>query len=175
MRLETKRLFIVLITDKDIEQIHSLHCTKEIAKFNTLGIPTNLSITEKLLENVLAENDLEYGWTIWLKETNQFIGELGLGLSPEKDRGEIHYSLIPDVWGNGYAAEAVKQIIDFGFETLGLNKIEANTATENHRSIKVLERAGMTKESIQKMTLLIDDDWKDNYMFAILRNVDHSD
>jgi len=167
MRLETERLLIHPITEKDIPRIHDLHCTKEIAEFNTLGIPVDISVTEKLLENVLAEDNQEFGWTIWEKSTNYFIGELGMGISPEMDRGEIHYALLPDAWGNGYAAEAVKQIIKFGFETLHLQSIEANTPTENIHSIKLLERVGMTKESIQQKTLLIGDDWFDNYTFAI--------
>jgi len=167
MRLETERLLIHPITEKDIQQIHNLHCTKEIAAFNTLGIPTDIAVTERLLEAVLADNDKEFGWTIWEKETNYFIGELGMGVSPEVDRGEIHYALLPAAWGNGYAAEAVKEIIKFGFEALRLQSIEANTPTKNIRSIKLLERVGMTKQSIQQKTLLIGDDWFDNYTFAL--------
>ncbi len=103
-----------------------------------------------------------------MKDSNQFVGELGMGLSPEMDRGEIHYSIVPDFWGNGFATESVKRIIQFGFETLHLNRIEANSATENIRSIKVLEQVGMRKESIQKKILLIDDEWLDNFTFSIL-------
>lgn len=168
MWLETERLSIVPVSNEDISYIHKLHCTKEIAEFNTLGIPMDRSVTEKLLEKVLADNNQEFAWTIKRKETNQLIGELGLGLSPEMDQGEIYYSLSPEAWGNAFAVEAVKKLIEFGFERLSLHKIEANTATKNLRSIKVLERVRMTKKSIQKKILLIGDDWFDNYTFVIV-------
>ena len=77
------------------------------------------------------------------------------------DRGEIHFSILPDFWGNGYATEAVRHLIKFGFDELHLIKIEANSSTENIQSMRVLEKVGMIKESIQPKTLLIDDEWKD--------------
>lgn len=169
MKLDSDRLVFDQIKREDVPLIHELHCQKGIAEFNTLGIPMKLSETEKLLENIFSsDNNKEFGWIVRLKDSNQFIGELGMGISPEMDRGEIHYSIHPDYWGNGYATEAVKRVIEFGFDDLHLNRIEANTASENTRSTKVLEKVGMVKESIQPKTLLIDDDWKDNYTYAIL-------
>ena len=168
MNLESPRLVLGQLKREDVPLIHELHCQTEIAEFNTLGIPRELSVTEKLLENVFSiDNNKEFGWTVRLKDSNQFIGELGMGISPEMDRGEIHYSIHPDYWGNGYATEAVKRVIDFGFATLHLEKIEANSATENIRSMKVLEKVGMLKVSIQPKTLLIDGDWKDSYTYCI--------
>ena len=170
MKLETPRLFLNPVIREDIRRIHEFHSIKEVAEFNMLGIPIDISVTENLLKDVLTNQPNEYGWTLTIKDTNKFIGELGLGISPELDTGEIHYALIPEVWGKGLATEAVNRILSFGFETLHLQKIEANSATENLRSLKVLEQVGMTKVSIQKKTLLIDDDWKDNYTFSIMPN-----
>ncbi len=175
MQLETPRLTLIPVQKEDIQRLHALHSMPEIAEFNTLGIPLEESVTVELLKNVLdKDNKQEHGWTIWNKETRTFIGELGMGLSPELDRGEIHYGLMPDAWGNGYAIEAVKRIIAFGFEMLNLQKIEANTATENLRSIKLLEKVGMRKESIQQKTLLIDDEWLDNFTFSIVSTMAES-
>lgn len=167
MKLETPRLFLNPIREEDIERIHEFHSIKEVAEFNTLGIPLDISVTAKLLKNALSNQPNEYGWTLTLKDNDEFIGELGLGISPEMDTGEIHYALTPAVWGKGFAIEAINRILSFGFETLQLQKIEANSATDNLRSLKVMEQVGMRKMSIQKMTLLIDGDWKDNFTFSI--------
>ena len=168
MKLETLRLVLSPIRHEDVQRIHKFHSIKEVAEFNTLGVPLDISVTEKLLKNVLSSSSNEFGWTITLKDNDKFIGELGLGVSPDLDHGEIHYALIPTRWGRGYATEAIKEVISFGFTKLHLQKIEANTATENIRSIKVLEQVGMIKESIQKTTLLIGNNWKDNYTFSMV-------
>jgi len=84
--------------------------------------------------------------------------------------GEIHYNLLPSQWGNGYGTEAAKTLIKFGFEDLQLHKIEAGVATENKKSIKVLEKAGMIREGLRRKILPIRGEWKDNYHYAIVED-----
>jgi len=55
-------------------------------------------------------------------------------------------------------------------ETLDLQKVEAGTATENARSIRVLEKAGMTREGLRRKILPIRGEWKDGYLYAIVRS-----
>ena len=77
---------------------------------------------------------------------------------------------MPAFWGKGYATEVVKTIIKFGFENLKLHRIEAGVATENTRSIRVLEKAGMIREGSRRKILPIRGTWKDNYHYAILED-----
>ena len=77
---------------------------------------------------------------------------------------------MPIYWGRGYATEAAKRVIRFGFEMLNLHRIEAGVATENKRSIKVLEKAGMSIEGIRRKILPIRGNWVDNYHYAILED-----
>ncbi len=60
--------------------------------------------------------------------------------------GEIVYRLRKKYWGNGYASEAAKKVIEFGFIHWGLHRIEAMCDARNAASIKVLEKIGMKKE-----------------------------
>ena len=98
-----------------------------------------------------------------------FIGEAGLSVTNDRFRmGEIYYNLLPEFWGQGFATEAVKTIIKFGFEELRLHRIEAGVTTDNQMSIKVLEKVGMTREGLKRKMLPIRGNWKDNYHYAIL-------
>ena len=63
-------------------------------------------------------------------------------------RAEVGYSLEPGQWGHGYAAEALRAIHAFGFEVMGLERIEALVWERNDRSIKVLERLGYAPEGL---------------------------
>lgn len=88
--------------------------------------------------------------------------------SPKYNKGEIHYSLIPAFWNKDYATEAVQAILKHGFETLNLHRIEAGVATQNLKSIKLLEKVGMTREGMHRKILPIRGQWIDNFSYAIL-------
>lgn len=173
--LETERLILKEISKGDLENIHQLHSIPEVDEFNTLGIPKTMSETGKiilpLIEARLKYPRSSYTWKIILKETNQFIGLAGLTLSNDKFKlGEIYYKLHLNFWGIGYATEIAKRLIKSGFEDFSLRKVEAGVATENTKSIRVLEKVGMTREGLRRKILPIRGEWKDNYHYAIVEN-----
>lgn len=174
MELISDRLVLSELTEKHIEEIHFLNSDPLVARFNTIGIPESIDETRTLLQNVIYNRLMKdrklFGWSVRLKSDNSFIGELGMQLSaPKFNRAEIHYSLTPDHWGEGYATEIVKTAIDFGFNTLKLHRIEAGVAVDNIASIKVLEKAGMQREGRKRKILPLKEGWSDNYGYAILR------
>jgi len=175
MKLNTKRLIIREVTWDDLDDIFILESCPEIDEYNTLGIPDNKNDTRKHLRPFIQDQKEEtrkkYCWSICLKTTNDFIGLIGMNLSADRFKmGEIWYNLMPNHWGKGYATEVTKRIIRFGFEDKNLHRIEAGVATENKRSIKVLEKAGMSIEGIRRKILPIRGDWVDNYHYAILED-----
>ncbi|AMC36777.1 GNAT family N-acetyltransferase [Janthinobacterium sp. B9-8] len=94
------------------------------------------------------------GWGFWameLKETQQFIGFTGLHTPipelPFSPCIEIGWRLAFDHWGKGYASEAAKAALDFGFNTLQLNEIVSFTALPNLRSQAVMQKLGMQRDA----------------------------
>ena len=175
MELNTNRLIIQEVTWDDLDDIFILESSPEIDEFNTLGIPDDKNVTREHLRPFIGDQKAEvrkkYCWTIRLQTTGEFIGLAGMTVTADRFKmGEIWYNLMPSHWGNGYATEVAKRLIRFGFEILNLHRIEAGVATENKRSIKVLEKAGMTIEGIRRKILPIRGDWVDNYHYAILED-----
>jgi ribosomal-protein-alanine N-acetyltransferase len=175
MELKTDRLTIREVEWDDLNDIFILESSPEVDEYNTLGIPDSIDVTRDhlrpFIEDRRATNRKKYCWTIRLQATDEFIGLAGMSLSADRFRmGEIWYNLMPLHWGNGYATEAVKRVIRFGFESLHLHRIEAGVATENKRSIKVLEKAGLSIEGIRRKILPIRGNWVDNYHYAILED-----
>ena len=82
--------------------------------------------------------------------------------------GEIYFKFSPASWGRGYATEVAKALIKSGFGKMNLHRIEAGVATENIKSIRVLEKAGMLREGIRRKVLPIRGEWKDNYHYSLL-------
>ncbi|PZF74364.1 GNAT family N-acetyltransferase [Taibaiella soli] len=173
MQLTTDRLIIKLVTADDLEDIHALHSIPEVDQYNTAGIPESIAVTKAWIGEWLVEHQKEkvekYFLAVFLKNHQTFIGMMGLKLSAAKyNSGEIWYKFLPAHWGSGYATEAAKKLIRFGFEDLKLHRIEAGCAVENIGSVRVLEKAGMTLEGRKRQTLPLKTGWADNFEYGIL-------
>jgi RimJ/RimL family protein N-acetyltransferase len=175
MEIITSRLVLKEITWDDLEDVHRLHSVPEVDQYNTLGIPKDLEDTREVMRLEMdartRDPQARYTWRILLTNSLEFIGLAGMTLSNDKFRlGEIYYKLLPDYWGMGYATEVARNLILTGFNHFHLHKIEAGVATENERSIRVLEKAGMTREGLRRKILPIRGEWKDNFHYAIVED-----
>lgn len=175
MELKSERLIFKEIDITDVENIYQLHSSPEVDEFGTLGIPQNIEETKKRVNSMISAQSNEirksYNWKIIRKDTNCFIGLAGISLSLDKFKlGEIYYELHPDFWGNGYGTEISKELIKTGFSKFHLHKVEAGVATENTKSIRILEKCGMNKEGLRRKILPIRGEWKDNYHYAIVED-----
>ncbi len=175
MNIESARLTLSEISWDDLEDIHHLHSFPEVDEFNTLGLPKDLEDTRNVIRSAIEDQNNECRkyivWKILKKETSTFIGIAGMTLSADKFKlGEIYYKLLPASWGLGYATEVSKALIKSGFEDFHLHKVEAGVATENVKSIRVVEKSGMIREGLRRKILPIRGEWKDNYHYAILED-----
>ena len=173
MHLKTERLHLKPIDWDDLDAIHQMNSFPEVERYNTIGIPKDIEQTREMLRPIIEQKESvpekSYAWAVRLKESGQFVGEIGMNVgSPKYRKSEIYYSFVPAYWGNGYATEGVRQVLKFGFETLNLHRIEAGVATNNTASIALLERVGMLQEGHCREILPIRGQWEDNYMYAIL-------
>lgn len=171
IQLKSERLNLRLINLSDLEAIHELHGLAETDRFNALGIPENIENTKLIIEPWIAENQKTKPqiFTFAIESQNQFIGLIALNLGKEKHKSaEVWYKLHTNFWNKGYATEALKAIINFGFNDLKLHRISAGCAVENIGSIRVLEKVGMTLEGRKRQNLPLKTGWSDNFEYAIL-------
>lgn len=173
VELTSDRLYLRLLQESDLEDIHNLLSIAEVAQYNTIGIPKNIEETRKIEQFLFENNQKEeinyYTFAVLLKESKQFIGKAAFIVAPKKyQSGEIWYKFHPNYWGKGYATEVAKKLLDFGINTLKLHRIEAGCAVDNIASIKVLEKVGMTREGRKRQLLPLKTGWSDNYEYAIL-------
>jgi [ribosomal protein S5]-alanine N-acetyltransferase len=106
------------------------------------GAISNEMIDEKIQS--LQDHWVQHGfgqWSVLDKKGNEVIGLCGLHRSD--DGIELSYMFFPSSWGRGLAREAAQASIEFGFNTLNLDKIIAITQEANTRSISLLEKIGM--------------------------------
>ncbi len=175
MELYSDRLSLREITLDDLDNMYTLSCIPEVDEYNTMGIPSSKEEIRELILPVISgqgkTNQASYIWTIRLRDSHTFIGEAGMFLSNDKFRlGEIYYKFLPSYWGNGYATEVASLLIKTGFNQFKLHKVEAGVATENVKSIAVLEKTGMIPEGLRRKILPIRGKWVDNYHYAIVED-----
>lgn len=166
---QSERLTFYSLKEEDIPLIYALHSIAEVAEFNTIGIPETIETTRRIFAQKLdLHNQNHMGWVIRDHHQN-FIGEMGLILAPARfKKAEISYSIHPIHWGKGYATEALNSGLHHAFMRLHLHRVEAGVAIENHKSIRVLEKAGLRREGQHRKILPLITGWSDNYTYAIL-------
>jgi len=109
--------------------------------------------TQKYLETVFIKysNKQFTDWVIELKQSKSPIGMICFhDYFQYHARADVGFWISKRRRGNGYAGEAAKSVIEYGFETLGLERIQAYCSTENEASIRVLEKIGMKREAMLK-------------------------
>jgi ribosomal-protein-alanine N-acetyltransferase len=175
IELLTQRIRLRPIEVSDLDSIHQLHSLPETDEFNALGIPNTIEETRSIIEPWIADNKLSeiknYTFAIEDKSNGEFMGLFGFKIGNEKyNRGEVWFKIHSDHWNKGFASESLKAVIDFGFDTLKLHRIEAGCAVANMGSIKVLEKAGMIREGRGRQLLPLKSGWSDNFEYSILES-----
>jgi RimJ/RimL family protein N-acetyltransferase len=79
------------------------------------------------------------------------------------------YCLAEEAWGHGYATEAAHALLAWGFETLDLNRVQAETDTRNVGSAHVLEKLGFRREGTLREDCVVDGDVSDSWVYGLLR------
>ena len=104
-----------------------------------------------------------------LKAEGRLIGNCGVRVNdPDLREGNIGYELDSRYWGQGYATEAAREMVRFGFEELGLHRIWSWCVAENVRSARVLEKVGLRQEGYLREKEFFKGHWWDHRLFAIL-------
>lgn len=168
--VETERLIIRRIVPGDWEDIHEILSRKEVAEFEPYEPFTP---EQSKLETVnRAFRDDFIG--VELKAEHKMIGNFYFH-SGEFDTYEVGYVFNPDYWGNGYAAEGLKALIDYAFDVMKVRRLFAQCNPLNAHSWKLLERVGMRREShiLKNIYFKRDADgnpiWLDTYEYGLLR------
>lgn len=171
--LETERLTLRLFQKEDAPVVQRLASAYEVA-LNTLTIPHPypegaaaqwIEWNEKAFDERKMVN-----LAIVVRETGEIAGSIGLVMKPEHDKAEIGYWIGVPYWNRGYATEAGKALIDYGFREWNLNRIDAGHFDRNPSSGRVMQKLGMKYEGTLRQSIKKWDDYLDVEYYAILRS-----
>lgn len=165
--LETARLILRELSESDIAELVPLIGAREVAA-TTLRIPHPYEEkhARQFLASAAKENELRLG--LRLRINGRLCGGIGLHPEMEHRRAELGYWIGVPFWGNGYATEAAREVVRYGFEGLNLNRIFANYFRGNDKSGRVLEKIGMRHEGCIRQGVLKAGKFIDLEMYSIL-------
>ena len=141
---ETERLFLRPMTAADVEPVFAMRSDESVMRYIRTAQITRAE-AEKWIELVSSRWATErIGFCAVIeKSSGRFIGWCGLWRLVETGETEVGYALFPEFWGRGYAPEAARAVLRYGFEELGLDHLVAVADPHNAASRRVMEKIGM--------------------------------
>ena len=143
--LQTPRLILRQFTLEDTGLLLALNSNPEVLKYlHEPLLETEEQALHIINTIILPQYKNNLGrWAIHIKSSNEFIGWCGLKYLAELNEIDLGYRLMQPFWGKGYAFEAAKHTLDYGFNQLHLKTIVGRAHIENTASLKILEKTGM--------------------------------
>lgn len=172
-RLETERLILRRISLDDIDDMYEYAKDASLTKYLTWSPHPDKAYTFEYVSYLQSRYKTGefFDWAVTLREGGKMIGTCGFTrFDFPHNSGEIGYVINPDYHGRGIATEAVEEVIRFGFERLGLNRIECRFMVGNDASRRVMEKNSMTFEGVLRQGMLIKGIYRDVGICSILRD-----
>ena len=144
-RLETERLILRPWEEADAESLYRYAKNPKVGPSAGWPVHTSVENSREIIRGVLSEPET---YAVVLKETGEPVGSIGLmigdnsRLGLEKDEGEIGYWIGEPYWGQGLIPEAVREMMRYGFEELGMKALWCAYFDGNEKSRRVQEKCG---------------------------------
>jgi ribosomal-protein-alanine N-acetyltransferase len=169
--LTTERLTLRPFIADDAFDIERLAGVREIAD-TTLTIPhpyPHGAAAEWVLTHAPAwEAGSAATFAVVETASARLVGVASLTIKREHRRAELGYWIALDQWNQGYATESNQRLVDFGFEVLGLHRIEARHFLRNPASGRVMVKLGMQQEGIERDWAVKGDHFESMVLYSIL-------
>ena len=172
-QLETDRLILREMTLGDVEFYFRHSNNEKVVEGSCFPGPKTLEAAKEELELYCIrpfKDDKGIRWGIVRKGNEELIGTCGYYYwNKTSRRADIGYDLDPAHWGEGIMTEALSAALRYGFEEMGLNRVQAVIDSENVKSIKLVERLGFKKEGVLRQNSYFRGRFRDEVCFSILK------
>jgi len=169
--LLTERLTLRPFVPDDAFDVERYAGVREIAD-TTLTIPHpyphGVAADWILTHSPAWENGTAATFAIVETEGGRFVGVTSLMIKREHRRAELGYWIALDRWNRGYGTESNQRLVDFGFEVLGLHRIEARHFLRNPASGQVMRKLGMKQEGVERDWAVKGDRYESMAVYSIL-------
>lgn len=171
MELSTERLLLRELTTDDAAEMHALDGDPAVTRWLSCDVLTEEESRAYLLGTIVqGEMTPRLVWELAVIEraSGQLIGRVGLKQKSDPRDASIWYVFRRDRWGHGFALEAIRVLVDFGFRELALHRVWADVDPENGPSQRLCEKLGMRREAHHVENVFLKGEWRGTVILAIL-------
>jgi RimJ/RimL family protein N-acetyltransferase len=155
----------------DLVEVHEYAADVDVCRYMVHG-PNTIEESKQFLEMAIAEIGRIPCQNLHLaivNKSDELIGACALGnISQKHLDADLGYCLNKHYWNMGYATEAAKALVEYGFSVMKLHRIHATCRPANVGSARVLQKAGMQLEGHLRENLFLRGKWEDSLMYAVL-------
>ncbi|TDY22446.1 RimJ/RimL family protein N-acetyltransferase [Paraburkholderia sp. BL6665CI2N2] len=169
--LSTPRLILRPLRYDDAQGLFAIWSDPEAMRYFPFRAMTSLDqATDRVSRKLKTSADgQDFICVVELRATREVLGDCALFNANEQcRRAEIGFSLKRKHWGNGFMQEAASALIEHGFGTLNLHRIEADIDPRNSASARLLERLGFIREGLLRDRWIVGDEVSDSALYGLL-------
>ncbi|MGY1549060.1 GNAT family N-acetyltransferase [Streptomyces sp. MN6] len=170
--LHTARLRLRPFTDADAAPLYALHSDSHVLRYWDSPPWTDPARSQRFLSvcRTMAEEGTGARLAVERVSDGVFIGWCGvIDWNPDFRSASLCYVFDPAAWGHGYATETVRGVLGWAFDTLDLNRVQADVDTRNGASARVLEKLGFVREGTLREDCVVNGDVSDSWVYGLLR------
>jgi ribosomal-protein-alanine N-acetyltransferase len=170
--LQTARLRLRPFTDADTDALFTLHSNAHVLRYWDGPAWSDRARAESFIDACerMAEDGSGARLAIDLVSNNEFMGWISLTRwQPEYRSAAMGYCLDNAAWGRGYATEAGSALLQWAFDMLDLNRVQAETDTRNVASARVLEKLGFVREGTLREDCVVNGDVSDSWVYGLIK------
>lgn len=170
--LVTARLRLRPFTSEDADALLAMHGNPSVMRFWDSPPWKERARCERFLAACerISEEGSGARVAIDRRSDDAFIGWCGLTRwNPGYRSASLGYCLDEEAWGHGYATEASRALLQWAFDALDLNRVQAECDTRNVPSARVLEKLGFVREGTLREDCIVDGEVSDSWVYGLLR------
>ena len=169
--ITTERLVLRRFRAADAATLLAYRTDPAVARYQSWPVPSSPAEADRFVAAMAADDPDEPGWfqyALERVEDHAHIGDVAVNLHSNRRRADLGVTLARAYQGKGYAAEAVRGLLDHLFRVRGLHKVSAEADARNTASARLLERLGFTREGRLRQQTFIKNEWTDDLIYGLL-------
>ncbi|MFI6316775.1 GNAT family N-acetyltransferase [Nonomuraea sp. NPDC050556] len=170
--LHTARLRLRPFTDADEDRLFALHSNAYVMRHWDSPAWTERARAKRFVEMCRTMADEGTGARLAIDRASDgaFAGWCALnGWNKDFRSASLGYCLVEEMWGHGYATEAVRALLEWAFDAMDLNRVQAEADTRNAASAGVLEKVGFVREGTMREDCVVNGEVSDSWVFGLIR------
>lgn len=170
--LHTTRLRLRPFTDTDADPLFAMHSKAVVMRYWDSPVWTEPDRAKRFIAICRKTEDEGTGVRVVIERASDgaFVGWCGLfEWDPDYRSASLGYCLDDAMWGHGYATETARALLQWGFDTMDLNRVQAEADTRNPASARVLEKAGFVREGTLRENCVVNGEVSDSWIYGLIR------